>query len=110
MTSVVGHKQKTLEKRRQAGAELCQAQAQVRLPAMAELILTVEFHILADFQLFSSSFMVVVFHIITISKIMLSSTRVELQLFCSKFHSDYLSSTRIYLEMLYRKLFLFAVI
>ena len=30
---------------KQAGAELCQAQAQVRFPAEAELNLTVEFHI-----------------------------------------------------------------
>ena len=36
----------------QAGAELSQTQIQVDMPAVAEFILTVEFHIWADFQLF----------------------------------------------------------
>jgi hypothetical protein len=38
--TVIEHVQKII---RQAGAELCQAQAQVSLPAEAELILRVEF-------------------------------------------------------------------
>jgi hypothetical protein len=33
------------KERKQAGAELCQAQAQLALPAEAELILTIEFQI-----------------------------------------------------------------
>ena len=40
---------------KQAGAELCQAQAQVALPAEAELILSNSIF-LADFQMFKSKF------------------------------------------------------
>jgi hypothetical protein len=61
---------------KQAGAELCQAQAQLGLPAEAELILTVEFKILAilektyncyqlyfaGFQLIRPSSIEIIFH------------------------------------------------
>ena len=51
---------------KQAGAELCQAQAQVGLTAKAELILVL-------------SSMEAVFHL---SKIVSDSTRVDLQIIC----------------------------
>ena len=57
---------------------LCQAPAQFGFPAVAELILTVEFHMWADFQLFRS------FSFINIS-IVLSSTGIDLQLLEIKF-------------------------
>ena len=41
-----------------AGAELCQTHAKVGSPAVADLITKVEFHIRADFQLFSVNLLV----------------------------------------------------
>ena len=51
------------------GSELCEVKAWVGLPAVAELMSTVEFQIHIIVQLFSSSSIDVVFHLIKFPKL-----------------------------------------
>jgi hypothetical protein len=90
------------QKKKQAGAELCQAQAQVDLPVEAEFSLTVE-KVICALQRFRSSSneassMEVILYCLKMSKIDLHSTRVNLQLFDSKF-ANFLKSFLGYLPL-----------
>ena len=82
--------------KKQAVAELCQAHAQVDLPAEAEFNLIVEFQncislekvICADFRLFTPIWVIfhgIIFYFLKISKIALHSNCVNLQLLDSMF-------------------------